>query len=410
VSDNSPWQSPDSGSSANGFQPVAPPTPAASETLPPPTGAPQFDGANAAPQYGAAAPTWTPPPKPGLIPLRPLGFGTLLSASLMVLRRNPRPIFGLAILMMGAITVTSLVLVGIVAFASFERANSATGDDVDVVTAGAFMAIVLSALFTLALSMVGGALLQGVVSIEVARGTLGERLTLKELVGALKGRFLALLGWSALLSLATIVGIVVVAVVAGLLFSLGNEVGALLGILAMLGGFLILFAIAVTLGTFLVLVPSALVIERLPLRLAIRRSWSLVTGSWWRTFGLMALVIVIVQVVANVVSAPLSIVATLGGSLINPTGNIETTDTTLIVVTILSSVISLVFSAITIILQSAAPALVYIDRRMRKEGFDLELTRFVEARSVGNTSLADPYLTAASTTASSSVPAPHTAS
>ena len=32
---------------------------------------------------------WTPPPKPGLLPLRPMGFGTLLWAPFRTLRRNP---------------------------------------------------------------------------------------------------------------------------------------------------------------------------------------------------------------------------------------------------------------------------------------------------------------------------------
>ena len=43
-------------------------------------------------------------------------------------------------------------------------------------------------------------------------------------------------------------------------------------------------------------------------------------------------------------------------------------------------------------MQSSATALLYIDLRMRKEGLDLELVRFVEARQAGDTSVPDPYL------------------
>jgi len=55
-------------------------------------------------------------------------------------------------------------------------------------------------------------------------------------------------------------------------------------------------------------------------------------------------------------------------------------------------VISVVFGAIALVAQSATPALLYIDIRMRKEGLDLELLRFVEARQTGDTSVVDPYL------------------
>ncbi len=43
-------------------------------------------------------------------------------------------------------------------------------------------------------------------------------------------------------------------------------------------------------------------------------------------------------------------------------------------------------------MQSSATALIYIDLRMRKEGLDVELVRFVEARQAGDASVPDPYL------------------
>ena len=50
--------------------------------------------------------------------------------------------------------------------------------------------------------------------------------------------------------------------------------------------------------------------------------------------------------------------------------------------------IGLVLGAVAAVVQSAATALIYIDLRMRKEGLDLELARFVEsAPGVG----VDPY-------------------
>jgi hypothetical protein len=87
VTDSTSWQPP------AGTTPPAAPSPYA-----PPSPAPQQPGwAPPGPPAG-----WTPPPKPGLIPLRPLTFGTLLGASFQVLRRNPRPTFGFSLLVTGA--------------------------------------------------------------------------------------------------------------------------------------------------------------------------------------------------------------------------------------------------------------------------------------------------------------------
>jgi len=393
VSDNSPWQSPDSSANNSGPGIYAPPA----ATTP-------------APQYGTPAPSWTPPPKPGLIPLRPLGLGTILSASFMVLRRNPRPIFGLALLIMGIVTVASLILVGIVTFSGIDRSLSASAEDAATIEAGAIVGVALTALFAVALSVVGASILQGIVSLEVARGAVGERLRLRGLWNAAKGRLWALIGWSALVAIATLMLFAIVALVAALLFALGDTAGIVSGVLAVIFGILVSVALMVWLGTFFALVPSALMIERLPLLRAIGRSWSLVSGSFWRTFGILALITVIVQVVSSVVTAPVSFIGGIGSTLLDPTGNAQVSSGLFIALYIVTVIITVGISAVMIVIQSAAPALLYVDQRMRKEGFDLELTRFVEARQAGDASVADPYLTVDSKAARSSQPSPYSAS
>ncbi|WP_202800907.1 glycerophosphoryl diester phosphodiesterase membrane domain-containing protein [Salinibacterium sp. PAMC 21357] len=393
MSNSNPWQSPDSSGNSGESGPYAPPV------------LPQIPA-----QYGTPAPSWTPPPKPGLIPLRPMTLGTILSASLMVLRRNPRPIFGLSLIIMGVVTVASLILVGIVTFLGVDRTFSATGVDADIIEAGATVGVILAALFAVSLSLVGGSILQGIVSIEVARGAVGEKLRLSGLWAAAKGRLWALIGWSALVAVATFFGIVVFALVAALFFAIGGTAGTVFGVLSVLAGIVIGIALMAWLGTSLALVPSALMIERLPLGRAIRRSWSLVSGSFWRTFGILALIIVIVQVVSSVVTAPLSILGSFGAVLLNPTGNEAAGTATFVGLYIVTMILSVAIGAITIIIQSAAPALLYIDLRMRKEGFDLDLSRFVEARSTGDDSVPDPYVTVDSKAARASEPAPYAAS
>ncbi|QYH37138.1 hypothetical protein [Salinibacterium sp. M195] len=337
-------------------------------------------------------------------------LGVILTASLMVLRRNPRPIFGLALIIMGVVTVSSLILVGVVTVTGVDRTLSASGADAATIEAGATVSVVLAALFAVALSLIGGSILQGIVSLEVARGALGEKLRLRGLWNAAKGRLGALIGWSALVSVATFLGFVVIAVVTALLFAIGGPAGIALGIFAIVIGLLLGVALLAGLGTFLALVPSALMIERLPLGRAIRRSWSLVSGSFWRTFGILALILVIVQVVSGVVTAPLSFIGTIAAGLLNPTGNETVAIASFVGLYVLTMIISVAIGAVTIVIQSAAPALLYIDQRMRKEGFDLELTRFVEARQLGDNSVPDPYITLESKNPRSTDPSPSTVS
>ena len=54
---------------------------------------------------------------------------------------------------------------------------------------------------------------------------------------------------------------------------------------------------------------------------------------------------------------------------------------------IVTILVALVFGAIAAVVQTATTGLIYIDLRMRKEGLDLELTRFVEARNAGDSSV-----------------------
>lgn len=387
MTDTSPWQPPaDSGKDASAAPaPFAPPSGA---PLPPTPGPFTSD----APQPQAAPGGWTPPPKPGLIPLRPLTLGILLGASFQVLRRNPRPMFGFALLVTGLVFFLVLVIVGVITFFAFSRIASAAPGDEATVTAGAFGLLLLSGLVGIVLSLVASAVLQGVVSLEVARGTVGEKLRLGGLWRAAKGRIGALIGWTLLVAAAVIVAITLLVVIIAVIAALGGVVGAVIAVLLGIGASLGAVVVGVWLGTRLSLVPSALMIERLPLRAAIGRSWSLTIGFFWKTFGIQLLVAVIINFITSIVSTPLQLVLTYGSLLIDPNGTDEGAIITVVVAYILTVVLSVIFGAIGSVMISATAALIYIDLRMRKEGLDLELQRFVEARQAGDQSVTDPYL------------------
>lgn len=351
------------------------------------------------PRYGEYAPPgWTPPeppqawtapaapPKPGLIPLRPLLLADVIAAAFQVIRRNPGPTFWLSL---GIAFVTSLLavgLVGLVAWGAVSGIDPAASPDLDAVR-GVVTAVALAALVAVVLQVVLMAIPQAVVVTEVARAALGERHPLGELWRRARGRVAALIGW--MLILGGGAGLVTIAILLGLveLGLTGGVGGAItaagLGVLAVLA----IIAVAFWLGTKLAFVPALIVIERLPLGAALRRSWAMTEGSFWRILGITLLVNLIVQAGAQIVTMP---IAFLSGVVeqAQPAG---TLDARAIVVLIVSLLLQVVITAIAVVVQAAVPTLLYLDVRMRREGFDAVLQADARERAAGRTPASDPF-------------------
>jgi hypothetical protein len=350
------------------------------------------------PPPGAAQPSippqtgWTPPPKPGLIPLRPLDFGTLLGAAFRVLRRNPRPTFGTALLVQAVLYLFTVLVVAGVTFLSLSRLASAGGENYNEILAGSIGTIAISAIVPVLLTIASSALLQGVLVLDVTRETLGEKPKLPALLSRARGRIWALIGWTMLVTVVVIVGIAVVAGLVTLLVMTLGVPGIIAGVLVGILGGIALVVLGAWFGTTLSLVPSVLMAERVSIGQAMARSWSLTKRAFWKTFGIQLLVAAMISIATQVVSTPISFIGALVFGLADPNGQSPTTTTVGIIVMYGAiGIVAVVFGAIGAVVQSATVALIYIDLRMRKEGLDLELARFVEARQAGATDLPDPY-------------------
>ena len=393
MTDNDRWESP----SGNGT-PSAP-TPD-DGSAPPPIFTPPAASGNSAPaspvpQQGP--PGWVPPPRPGLIPLRPLDFGTILGAPYRVLRRNPRPTFGVSLLIQGGILFITFLVVGIAAYLSFSRIDFETQSaENDQLIAGAFGATLLSSLIPIALSLIATGIMQGVLVLEASRQSLGEKLRFAQLWTLAKGRVWAVGGYTVMFTVAIVL---VIAVIAGIVTGLillgdgGIAIGVSLAVILGLG----LVVAAAWIGTKLAFVPSVIMLERASIRHAIGRSWQLTDRAFWKILGTLLLVAVIINIASSIVTAPVQVIATILPALFAPTGDESAVIVTIIAVYLVITIVSLVVSAIALVIQSATTAMLYIDQRMRKEGLDLELARYVEARQSGQAGVTDPYLAVPST-------------
>ena len=338
-----------------------------------------------------AYPAWTPASRPGIVPLHPYGFGTILGRSFVALRHNPKVLLGFALIAQTAAYLILTAAVAGAAVASFTRLDTVApgSDDYDAILAGS---IVLTAATALVLGVATGALsviVQGVVVAEVAHAVVSEKPTLKAVWGRVKPVVWRLIGYSALTLLATVVALGVLAGIVALLVMSVLWLGILVGILAVLG----LIVVALWLAAKLFLVPSVIILERSPVFRAIGRSWRLTRGRFWSTLGVVVVISVAFSIIAQIISIPFSLIGSLVPAILAPTGETESGALIGVIgVQIIGQFGILLVQCIALVVQSTSAVLVYVDARMRVEALDHDLQTYVEARDAGATDLDDPYL------------------
>jgi hypothetical protein len=131
--------------------------------------------------------------------------------------------------------------------------------------------------------------------------------------------------------------------------------------------------LAAWLTVVLTFVPVVIVVERLGVRAAVRRSYALVRGAFWRTFGVLLLTSVLASIVSQWLATPFAIVGGLGLALLAAHPTLAG-----IVYGAAVSLGSTVGLVLAVPFLAAVVALLYIDRRIRLEGLDVTLARSLE--------------------------------
>jgi hypothetical protein len=139
-----------------------------------------------------------------------------------------------------------------------------------------------------------------------------------------------------------------------------------------------LIALLGYLGTMLSFAPVLIVLERLPVIAAINRSFALVRGDFWRVLGIRLLGGLVAAVVAGAVAIPFSVAGRLllvGAS----------SATTALLAMVLISIGSAIGQIITAPFSAGIVVLLYTDRRIRAEAFDLVLQTGATGGPAGST-------------------------
>ncbi len=339
-----------------GYPPPGYPPPGYTPPGYPPPGYPQGYPAAGYPPLG-----YPPALKPGVIPLRPLSLSDIFNGAIAYVRMNPKATLGLTTVIVVAAQVIAFVLqIGTLsATGGLTPMFSETGEEIST---GALIGSSLSGLAGAVATGLSAIVLSGLLTVVIGRAVFGAGITIGEAWQRVRGRLLALFGITALepLGAALLAGIVagIIAVAATASVTAAFVIGAPL--------VLALIVALAYLGTMLSFAPTLIVLERLAIVPAIKRSFALVKKDFWRVFGIRLLAIIVAGMIAGAVSVPFS----FGGQMLLLG---STSTTSVIFALILTAIGAAVGQIITAPFSAGVVVLLYTDRRIRAEAFDLVL-------------------------------------
>ena len=304
--------------------------------------------------------------KPGAIPLRPLVLSDIFDGAFRIIRYNPRATIGAAVLV-SAVAMTIPVAAGLIS-------GSTGGLQPDPDTGSLSDSQVLSLLVGLGGLLVGAQLqsigllfVSGMIAHVSSAAAVGRKLTMTEAWAATRGKRWRLLGMAFMLGLAVVLAIAVAAGVLAIgIVAFDAPLGAtvLVGLLlaAVLTCLLLWFWVRVR-----ALAVPALMLEPVGIFGALGRAVRLTRHQFWRLLGLLLLVTRVTAVAGGILRLPFSI-----------TGEVFLTSSEdssygLLVYLVMTAIGSVVSAAVLQPFSSAVSALLYVDQRIRKEAYDVEL-------------------------------------
>lgn len=344
--------------------------PSWSEQQPPPfvppnaggdTGWGEVQPAAAPQQQPDAQPGWSPPPaapKPGVIPLRPLSVGDIMTGAIEYVRRDP----GAVISISAAVGVlAAFVQLGFLAATSPHVTALLEGDPAKLTPQELMSALGSLGMLALASAAIAGILQvlgTGMLTHVMGRSAIGKHTTAGEAWQLVRPQAFRLIGATVLVALLSGAAFLLPIVPGVVLLTLGaTGPGAALLVLGL--------GVSVVLGVWvsfeLVLTTPTLALEDCGPLTAMRRSWHLVRGGFWRTLGIVFVGTLLGQAVGSVAAVPFTLIGGGGG------GELDT-------LAVFSAAIGgMVTILVALPFVAGVTALVYIDRRIRTEGLATKL-------------------------------------
>ncbi|HRW19679.1 MAG TPA: glycerophosphoryl diester phosphodiesterase membrane domain-containing protein [Dermatophilaceae bacterium] len=300
--------------------------------------------------------------KPGIVPLRPLSLGELIDGATRHVRRNPGPVLGAAAIANAVAAIPLLIAVGVAVAGPLFSALGVNR-------------VFDSGLLTVSLSFGGSGLavllLGASLSESLGQAVLGRRLDLSAIWRSVRPRIWAILGVCAVLSLVAIGPSTLLVLAMALLSTAPVPVILILGMLLSVGA---------AVGTLwllprLLFALPAVVLEGLGVRAALRRGWQLSRTRYWTIIGVALLGLGIVLPVYWFLQLPIWGLLALLTDLLELSRPLRTS-----LSPFLFTLANLAAATLVTPFLAGLLLLLYLDARIRLEGFDLALIRAAAAR------------------------------
>jgi len=298
----------------------------------------------------------------------------MYDAAFKIIRFNPGATVGSAVLVAAvamAIPVLVTAALGAVVDLSMpgELTGSASGaagaplSGQDVAEfAGVFGSLALGSV----LQSIGLILVGGMIAHVVAGAAVGRKLSLGEAWAATRGKRWRLIGLTVLLGLATIL-ILTLYVLSWVVVAIATDSWQLPLVYGLISvPLFIAFLVSFWVRLYYLPVP-VLMLEDVGIFGALGRGYHLTRKAFWRTFGIALLTFVIAQIAGSMLSAPVSFLSQglLFGGLSGEAG--------VFLLILGQAVASVIAAAFVAPFTTSVATLQYVDLRMRKEAFDVEL-------------------------------------
>ena len=317
--------------------------------------------------YSVNTNQWGWESKPGIIPLRPLTIGDLMSGSFAAIRQNPKILFGFTMAVMAVVSLISMVT----AFLPTALGSVADSNDPQAQLAGTedLAVLILTSLASQGvqtLSMVAGTtIIMGMLATTVSQMMIGNKVTLSQAWAMTQPRLGSLIGTFIVTGIVTMLPLIIWGLImVGFFFvyladdSIGDPL--------LLVGFL--FVLPVVAAVYFLTIKFAFasvitVLEEIGPIASLKRSWNLSKGYFWPTLGRIFLVTFVAGFIAGFIGGFIGGITgvTAFAMADNGTGSM--------IFLAITTGLTTFASGLVMPLTATYETLMYADLRIRKENF-----------------------------------------
>ncbi|HIY86566.1 MAG TPA: glycerophosphoryl diester phosphodiesterase membrane domain-containing protein [Candidatus Yaniella excrementavium] len=321
-------------------------------------------------------PGYIPVAQPGTLPLRPLGLGDYFNSLFSTLRKSPGLYFGAALIFGGLAAILTATGEFLLSRSLGSLGWMDPAAQISQTMGVSAIWIIVSMLLAQIATVFGYVFTWGIYSTMVGRAAIGIKTFLGQGFRLLRGHWGRLIGLTLMIFAGFVIAILMTVLFVGFFvylffndFEPANG-GAVIGLLFMILALLVIPMIPVLyFMTRWSLVVPAMIVEEIGPFAAMRRSWQLTRGFFWRTFGIGVLFTVIVSIVQAVIMTPMVMVSNFA---ILGAGTETEFNLGLVLATTLIGAVSTLITFVVYNMLAIVTNGLYYDYRFRKEGLHLQ--------------------------------------